>query len=78
MLNILFWNDPQRQIINQVENMEHTLLTGDYGTGWCRIIMSFYLRSHFAGKTLILEAAVQSLSMRADTEVVFVMALGET
>ena len=78
VLNILFWNDPQRQIINQVENMEHTLLMGDYGTGWCRIIMICYLRSHFAGKTLILEAAVQSLSLMANTEVVFVMALGET
>ena len=78
VLNILFWNDPQRQIMKQVQNMEHTLLMGDYGTGWCRIIMSFNIRSQFAGKTLILEAAVQSLSMRADTEVVFVMALGET
>ena len=64
--------------MSQVENMEHTLLMGDYGTGLCRIIMSFYLRSHFAGKTLILEAAVQSLSLRPNTEVVFVMALGET
>ena len=42
VLNILFWNDPQRQILTQVDNMEHTLLTGDYGTGWCKIIMSFY------------------------------------
>ena len=41
-------------------------------------LLSQILRSHFEGKTLILEAAVQSLSMRADTEVVFVMALGET
>ena len=35
VLNILFWNDPQRQILTRVENMEHTLLMGDYGTGWC-------------------------------------------
>ena len=33
ILNILFWNDPQRQIQTRVDNMEHTLLFGDYGTG---------------------------------------------
>ena len=33
LLNILFWNDPQRQIYTRVVNMEHTLLMGDYGTG---------------------------------------------
>ena len=32
--NIIFWNDPQRQILYHVDNMEHTLLLGDYGTGW--------------------------------------------
>ena len=36
ILNILFWNDPQRQIQTRVDNMEHTLLIGDYGTGWFR------------------------------------------
>ena len=40
VLNILFWNDPQRQILTQVDNMENTLLMGDYGTGWCRILMT--------------------------------------
>ena len=33
VLNILFWNDPQRQIRTHVDNMEHTVLIGDYGTG---------------------------------------------
>ena len=31
--NILFWNDPQRQVYTQVVNMQSTLLMGDYGTG---------------------------------------------
>ena len=38
--NILFWNDPQKQVDTQVVNMKHTLLIGDYGTGLCRIVMS--------------------------------------
>ena len=33
--------------------------------------------SHFEGKTLILEAAAKTLSEKEDTEVVFIMALGE-
>ena len=40
--------------------------------------MSFNLMFPFSGKTLILEAATQSLSKKMNTEVVFVMALGET
>ena len=40
VLNILFWNDPQRQILTHVDKLEHTMLIGDYGTGWCRIVMS--------------------------------------
>ena len=39
--NILFWNDPQKQVDTQVVNMQHTLLMGDYGTGMCRIVMSY-------------------------------------
>ena len=34
LMNIMFWNDPQSQIRTHVDNMEHTLLIGDYGTGW--------------------------------------------
>ena len=33
LISIMFWNDPQRQIRTHVDNMEHTLLIGDYGTG---------------------------------------------
>ena len=80
MLNILFWNDPQRQIQTRVDNMEHTLLIGDYGTGWCRYHdqMSFcQMYPSYTGKTLILEAAAQSLSERENIEVVFVLALGK-
>ena len=33
VISIMFWNDPQRQIRSHVDNMEHTLLIGDYGTG---------------------------------------------
>ena len=39
--------------------------------------MGFNLMSPLSGKTLILEAATQSLSKKMNTEVVFVMALGE-
>ena len=38
---------------------------------------SFNLISPLTGKTLILEAATHSLSKKMNTEVVFVMALGE-
>ena len=80
ILNILFWNDPQRQIQTRVDNMEHTLLIGDYGTGWCRYHdqLSFcQMYPSCTGKTLILEAAAQSLSKGENTEVVFVLALGK-
>ena len=40
--SILFWNDQQKQISTQVQKMKHTLLTGDYGTGLCNIVMSSY------------------------------------
>ena len=40
--SILFWNDQQRQIYARVTSMKHTLLIGDYGTGFCIIVMSFY------------------------------------
>ena len=40
--SILFWNDQQRQIYTRVTSMKHTLLIGDYGTGFCIIVMSFY------------------------------------
>ena len=40
-------------------------------------MISFNLMSPLTGKTLILEAATQSLSKKINTEVVFVMALGE-
>ena len=33
LISIMFWNDPQRHIRTHVDNMEHTLLIGDYGTG---------------------------------------------
>lgn len=62
LLNILFWNDQQRQIYTWLEKMMHTLLLGDYGTG----------------KTLILEAAAKTLSERENTEVLFIMALDYT
>ena len=39
--------------------------------------MRFSEMSPLTGKTLILEAATQSLSKKMNTEVVFVMALGE-
>ena len=39
--------------------------------------MIFNLMFPLSGKTLILEAATQSLSKKMNTEVVFVMALGE-
>ena len=39
--------------------------------------MIFNLMSPLTGKTLILEAATHSLSKKMNTEVVFVMALGE-
>ena len=38
--NILFWNDPQRQVYTQVVNMQSTLLMGDYGTGLGYIVIS--------------------------------------
>ena len=38
--------------------------------------MIFNLMFPLSGKTLILEAATQSLSKKMNTEVVFVMALG--
>ena len=31
--SILFWNDLQMELINNIRNMNHTLLMGDYGTG---------------------------------------------
>ena len=34
--------------------------------------------SLYTGKTLLLEAAAKTLSERDDTEVVFILALGET
>ena len=30
---ILFWNDPQRQLIMRIHRKEHIILMGDYGTG---------------------------------------------
>ena len=30
---ILFWNDPQRQLIMRIRRKEHIILMGDYGTG---------------------------------------------
>ena len=32
--NILFWNDQQKSVSSRIEKMEHTLLMGDYGTGF--------------------------------------------
>ena len=32
--NILFWNDQQKQVARRIQNNEHTLLMGDYGTGY--------------------------------------------
>ena len=40
VLNILFWNDQQRQIYTRVTKMQHTLLMGDYGTGLFIIVKS--------------------------------------
>ena len=31
--SIMFWNDQQMELINNIRNMKHTLLMGDYGTG---------------------------------------------
>ena len=74
---LLFWNDPQKQVDTQVVNMRPTLLMGDYGTGLCIIVMSSSRIISLEGKTLILEAAAKTLSEKENTEVVFIMALGE-
>ena len=74
---LLFWNDQQKQVDTQVVNMVPTLLMGDYGTGLCSIVMSSSRIISLEGKTLILEAAAKTLSEKEDTEVVFIMALGE-
>ena len=74
---LLFWNDPQKQVDTQVVNMRPTLLMGDYGTGLSIIVMSSSRIISLEGKTLILEAAAKTLSEKEDTEVVFIMALGE-
>ena len=31
--SIIFWSDQQVELINNITNMKHTLLMGDYGTG---------------------------------------------
>ena len=31
--SIIFWSDQQVKLINNITNMKHTLLMGDYGTG---------------------------------------------
>ena len=31
--SIMFWNDQQMEFINNIGDMKHTLLMGDYGTG---------------------------------------------
>ena len=74
---LLFWNDPQKQVETQVVNMVPTLLIGDYGTGLSIIVMSSSRIISLEGKTLILEAAAKTLSEKEDTDVVFIMALGE-
>ena len=74
---LLFWNDLQKQVETQVVNMQPTLLMGDYGTGLSIIVMSSSRIISLEGKTLILEAAAKTLSEKEDTEVVFIMALGE-
>ena len=43
----------------------------------CHELLLEYLTFNFLGKTLILEAAAKTLSERENTEVVFIMALGE-
>ena len=78
--NILFWNDQQKHVSSRIEKMEHTILMGDYGTGdpfYFKTLVVSRLNHIFTGKTLILEAAAKTLSDRNDTEVVFIMALGE-
>ena len=35
---ILFWNDPQLQLIMRIHRKEHTILMGDYGTGQLYIL----------------------------------------
>ena len=71
------WNAQQRQVYTHVEKMKPTLLMGDYGTGLCLIVMTTSWIISLEGKTLILEAAAKTLSEKEDTEVVFIMALGE-
>ena len=41
--SILFWNDQQRQIYTRVTSMQHTLLLGDYGTGFCVIVIIAFI-----------------------------------
>ena len=31
--SIIFWSDHQMELVNNISNMKHTLLIGDYGTG---------------------------------------------
>ena len=57
--NILFWNDQQKHVSSRIENMEHTLLMGDYGTGdifyFKRVIIvgfKFKFQKQAAGSTL--------------------------
>ena len=33
LVSILFWNDQQRRLIENIEQMIHTLIMADYGTG---------------------------------------------
>ena len=33
LASILFWNDQQRRLIENLEQMIHTLIIADYGTG---------------------------------------------
>ena len=40
--SIIFWSDQQMELTNNITNMKHTLLMGDYGTG-----------EHWIKKTLI-------------------------
>ena len=51
--SIMFWNDQQIDFINNIRDMNHTLLIGDYGTGQIRtsktdIKRTFSLRQDLA------------------------------
>ena len=76
--SIIFWNDDQKKFTQNLKEMNHTILLGDYGSGK----YTLHLRDEnmlyiFSGKTELLEAAVDHFSVRPNTFIIFFVALGE-